>query len=438
MQSNTSLHRFLFVAAALLGLLPDSFGATIDPKLAKADICGRYEVIHINGIDTTQIQALANRDAIAAAYGNAHEEHLIQYSLAYNRIAGVIRDLIDVFNQKRAEYPTLSYQDLVKAVLFNIIKPPLTQTIVDDMRRLLVDKLRISGETAYNDADLQEILGAVRSGHQPTGKMLLVPHSQGNLYANLVYDNITQGTNAVQPKSIAIMGVASPANTVRNGGSYVTSSRDVVINMLRPISQVLPSNVDQPFTTADVLGHNFIKIYLKPGSPARAKVLSQMDSALTNLKTSASGPYYDIPVGGFYYYGTSDWHNAGPGPDWPGPWIDRNGVTWNTPALGYSVPNLGVQYKAGSAGATWAEARASLQACYSEMIAALKTRRSQGNSNGVYILGCPDNVDGFDLAAWYLYSADYKVEAVSTNDYVYAGRHYSTSTDVEWHAACRR
>jgi hypothetical protein len=77
MQSNTSLHRFLFVAAALLGLLPDSFGATIDPKLAKADICGRYEVIHINGIDTTQIQALANRDAIAAAYGNAHEEHLI-------------------------------------------------------------------------------------------------------------------------------------------------------------------------------------------------------------------------------------------------------------------------------------------------------------------------------------------------------------------------
>lgn len=55
-------------------------------------------------------------------------------------------------------------------------------------------------------------------------KALLVPHSQGNLYANSAYALLTQGTAAVPAKSLAIVGVATPAAFVAGAnGRYVTT-----------------------------------------------------------------------------------------------------------------------------------------------------------------------------------------------------------------------
>lgn len=46
----------------------------IDPRFAKEDICGRFEIFHINGIMTTQAEADANLRRIAAE-STAPERH---------------------------------------------------------------------------------------------------------------------------------------------------------------------------------------------------------------------------------------------------------------------------------------------------------------------------------------------------------------------------
>jgi hypothetical protein len=43
----------------LLALAPVQ-AATMDARLAKVDVCGRYEVIHINGVVTTPNGAQSN------------------------------------------------------------------------------------------------------------------------------------------------------------------------------------------------------------------------------------------------------------------------------------------------------------------------------------------------------------------------------------------
>jgi len=83
-------------------------------------------------------------------------------------------------------------------------------------------------------------------------RVLLVSHSQGNLFANRIYDSLT-------PKEyqnyLANVQVASPASSVHaKMGTYITGWIDPVIN---PISGSMPANAD-----LDSPGHAFVSAYL--------------------------------------------------------------------------------------------------------------------------------------------------------------------------------
>lgn len=65
-----------FIATMLASFAATALPANIDPRLAKDDACGPYWIFHINGIQTTEADANKNRAELAAAYGNAHKEHL--------------------------------------------------------------------------------------------------------------------------------------------------------------------------------------------------------------------------------------------------------------------------------------------------------------------------------------------------------------------------
>lgn len=101
-----------FLFAVFVG---PALAANIDPRLAKWDACVRYEIFHINGIQTSERDARDNLGAVSDAYGNAHDEHLIAYWLAYNPTQGALLDLVDVFAQKLAEYPGTTFAMIVRA-----------------------------------------------------------------------------------------------------------------------------------------------------------------------------------------------------------------------------------------------------------------------------------------------------------------------------------
>jgi hypothetical protein len=126
-----------------------------------------------------------------------------------------------------------------------------------------------------------------------SGPVLLVPHSQGCLYANDIFTAITGGTAA--SNNLKIVGVGDtaasvagdPRSTGSNPGSasYVTAKEDSAIAMLSAIFTVLPANVASGATllNGNVLSHSFIDVYLNSDYQAWPAVKSLLDAAITSL-----------------------------------------------------------------------------------------------------------------------------------------------------------
>lgn len=107
---------------------------------------------------------------------------------------------------------------------------------------------------------------------------MLVPHSQGALYANEVFQAITGGSAPAD--TLKVVAVATPADSVAGdpaNSSYVTSSADLVIAAARLLWAVLPANVTLPISG---LGHSFIDAYLDPDIGAWPQIRPALDAAM--------------------------------------------------------------------------------------------------------------------------------------------------------------
>ena len=106
----------------------------------------------------------------------------------------------------------------------------------------------------------------------------MIPHSQGNLYANQLYDYVSR-TSVIPADHVAIYGIATPSSKV-NGlinprarhpndqFHYITADTDAVINSLRlfaatqPLTdQPLPANTHMEYCK-DYVCHDLIEAYL--------------------------------------------------------------------------------------------------------------------------------------------------------------------------------
>jgi len=241
-----------------------------------------YSLIYINGIWTTDARpaALELQRAIGATYNG----QTVKVSIAYNKTHGKTADLADVFRQKLSEYPGVAAELLIKA-LTSGISTGLPDPLVDFIRSYNIGKIRETGSVAYNDDDLRDIVGFIRGSITENQKILLVPHSQGNMYANSAYSALTSGADAIPSASIKIFGIASPASYVAGSGDYITSTNDLVINGLRAASglPVLPANFTVSITSDDLSGHGITEIYLNPNREGRAEIIARIKNVLSSL-----------------------------------------------------------------------------------------------------------------------------------------------------------
>lgn len=127
-------------------------------------------------------------------------------------------------------------------------------------------------------------------------RVLLVAHSQGNLFANQAINTISERYPCLAP-SIGVVGVATPAGALleRPEGStlafnpYVTADDDLVIDALRQLTPfpVLPGNVINRGSVAadsrDFMNHNFIAGYLAEGLPSRTEILEGFEALNDDL-----------------------------------------------------------------------------------------------------------------------------------------------------------
>jgi uncharacterized protein YfaP (DUF2135 family) len=113
-------------------------------------------------------------------------------------------------------------------------------------------------------------------------KLLLVAHSQGNLFVNPAYDYVKPKVGA---GSVAAVHIAPASITQR--GEYVLADIDVVINGLRVqgAGSVPATNIALPFSSADLSGHTLVGTYLDSTRAARARVSTMTTTALNSLTT---------------------------------------------------------------------------------------------------------------------------------------------------------
>jgi hypothetical protein len=196
---------------------------------------------------------------------------------AGNRLDG-LEEFYQVARQKLGEIVATKYWLWLSRI----------ETLPVELRQ---DYVRIAANVlstpAAGDADLplhiEKYRGYLRSG----SRVLLVSHSQGNLYANQAWSSLFGGgRNSVFVQSLGNVQVATPASVISSSqilrfgqqlGTWQTFPDDDVIANVRDFAGALPANLPAEGKIGDpALGHNFVNAYMRAGSTSFARIVADM------------------------------------------------------------------------------------------------------------------------------------------------------------------
>ena len=273
-----------------------------------------------NGVNNTFLQASEGLIALGRALETDDQlTERDELKLAYNRTGGLLRDIAQALIQDLE----LTYTEAVRFA----INPP-----GEEIENYIIRAVASFNQLLIRDEDLQRHLESYRSDMLTGKAVVLVAHSQGNFYANQVWNRLT----TQERTSFAIVSVANPDNAVGGqsclelaanvlpGGTvvevlacavdadvpdfawlgcipetprYTTGCGDNIIQGLRLLyntvdgsatfdylPRALPANVNSPLLEAeDRRGHSFTGTYLSVGSQTRASILENVRASVASL-----------------------------------------------------------------------------------------------------------------------------------------------------------
>jgi hypothetical protein len=178
-------------------------------------------VFYVNGVDADIKSSEASRSKL-------EKELFVRFSLnpecvlvkrAYNASATLLPDLVEAAVQKTQEINT------ELSTFWKLYLRAFSASVGDALWFTAMVR------TAYLGIDvtqfvIQEQLGRhmelYRSELAAGRQVILVPHSQGNLYANAAWNELTPD----ERKRVHIVSVATPSDMVADGGPYTTLAED--------------------------------------------------------------------------------------------------------------------------------------------------------------------------------------------------------------------
>ncbi|WP_240154269.1 hypothetical protein [Comamonas sp. Tr-654] len=259
------------------------------------------EFAFLNGVQTTKLQAAQALGVLIGIHGqSAPGGDQIKYETLYNYSNG-FEDFVETFEQRLQE------QDGLLAGRLELFFEALNGggSWWDNITNSVPAAAELlNGFNDWRNAATIRYLTAML-GNPPTlanymehqsridnwilegKKILLVAHSQGNLFANAAY---AYAAPKAAVGSVKVVHIA-PASPTLNG-EHTLADKDLVINGLRAVGTVaditdsIPAYQQRPAGInggKDLLGHGLLEIYINPGLEISNRVKSHITTALSTL-----------------------------------------------------------------------------------------------------------------------------------------------------------
>lgn len=269
------------------------FASSSQAEEPSKDVCidtRHYAVGFFNGMNNSYQMARDNLQALKALLSDGWKEPE-NYELFYNHTKGFFDDLFEVFAQRYAEADFnnnggLSYleifwfiyqidnnlaetigggtlKEITKKVkdfesFVNNIDDYLVASIASYISKAMADEYNTITQADYakHSAQLSSLLAK-------NYKLVLVAHSQGNLFVNHLYEKTVMGNNSKYPNMshyVRVVHVAPPTRVLH--GPYILNKNDRVIGALGVLMPIPEPNWNSGM---GISNHDFIETYLKGG-----------------------------------------------------------------------------------------------------------------------------------------------------------------------------
>jgi hypothetical protein len=280
-----------YLLTGLLGLWLVLTSAIVLAQQPEDSLCGGTQAIYFgNGVwvvspgdarDTLEDLKDRLRPSMSADQFNT-----TKFGVAYNRSAGRVSDVLESARQILGnEYPSLLVALLLqRAGAPDWLIPDSLQVQLNDLLRNEAARRFLQGQVSESDVAIH--VTSYKADIVEGRKIVVVSHSQGNLFVNLAFEKLT----AAERNSFAMIPVASPDSVVRRSLiGHVTFSNDLVIEAvelarsLAGLPSVLPFN-DFAESPQTISAHEFSSNYLTDNSSAQF-IVNGVLSTLATLPT---------------------------------------------------------------------------------------------------------------------------------------------------------
>jgi len=258
--------RLLHFLGAMV-LIP-SLGHTADESLCAQKVKVFFGNGVWNSIDDTQGSGRLLARKFDMKILGSDLEGEISYDIAHNPSDGVLLDLLETFQQNYTE-------DVSKFWRFMSGLDPLPDFLQEKFMQVAseMDENLIRGNPSIQQ-HIEKYNKALIEGN----KVVVVAHSQGNLFANISY----AGVEPILQPGFGIVAVATPSGRVATGGPYTTIDEDIIIASVYGSKDANLDNFEA-INLEDLSGHTFATSYMITNHPAEQKILNDIISTIEGL-----------------------------------------------------------------------------------------------------------------------------------------------------------
>jgi hypothetical protein len=248
-------------------------------------------VIYVNGVDKPDKQVVAfSAMQLANTIGTYGVKCVADVTYHYNPSANLAVDvLIEFASQKRGEEAAVVASEILDfgMTLYGYLVSTISAEQRESIRAELSIRLQRALSTPGANEVTEELVTKVLDKIDHGSKVVLVSHSQGNLFANAAYNHVRAVRSSAYTRAFAVVNVANPSLVAPSGRS-ITSTHDYVIKPLSLNSSALAPTADGTGSEFfDWTGHGFGEVYLNRLVPTDAQAADALPGKLMALLQGA-------------------------------------------------------------------------------------------------------------------------------------------------------